>query len=93
MMARQQLNGKEATYYRIHALGGFDAEWLDMLSGEWTIAAQPAAAGDATTFVGKVVDQAALLGAITYLYDLGLSLLLVEYLGDGCGSGGCEPAA
>ena len=73
------------TRYRIDMLGGFEARWLDMLSGEWTIVAQPAAASGATVLVGEVIDQAALMGTINQLYDMGLPLLLVQCLADGGG--------
>lgn len=70
----------KSTNYRIHTLGVIDADWLTMLSGEWAIAEYPVTRPDCTILVGKVVDQAALLGVLNYLYNLGLSLLLVECL-------------
>jgi hypothetical protein len=68
------------TRYRIDMLGGFEARWLDMLSGDWTIVAQPVAASGATILMGEVIDQAALMGTINQLYDMGLPLLLVQCL-------------
>ena len=77
------LNLSEVECYRIHALGVFNPCWLDMLSGDWVIADQPAAQPGATLLVGRVVDQAALLGVLNYLYDLGLPLLSVVCLTNG----------
>ncbi len=76
------INPDTPAQYRIHALGVFSPRWLDMLSGDWAIADRPAARPGATVLVGRVVDQAALLGVINHLYDLGLSLLSVECLMD-----------
>jgi len=73
----------KAAHYRIHTLGVIDADWLTMLSGEWAIAENPAARPESTILVGRVVDQAALLGVLNLLYNLGLFLLLVECLGNG----------
>jgi hypothetical protein len=51
-----------------------------MLSGEWVIAEYPADRPGATTLVGRVLDQAALIGVIEQLYSLGLPLLSIEHL-------------
>jgi hypothetical protein len=51
-----------------------------MLSGEWVIAGHPAARPGATTLVGRVLDQAALIGVLEQLYSLGLPLLSIEHL-------------
>lgn len=67
-------------HYRICAQGRFSPSWLDMLSGEWIIAGHPADRPGATTLVGRVLDQAALMGVLEQLYSLGLPLLLIECL-------------
>ena len=82
-MKLHNLNLDDPARYRIHALGLFSPRWLDMLSGDWAIADQPAAQPGATILVGQVADQAALMGVLNHLYDLGLSLLLVECVMDG----------
>jgi len=64
--------------YRICAQGQFSPCWLDMLSGEWAIVETPTACPDITILVGRVVDQAGLMGVLNGLYGLGLGLLLVE---------------
>ena len=66
--------------YRICAQGRFSPSWLDMLSGEWAIAGDPADRPGATALVGRVMDQAALIGVIEQLYSLGLPLLSIEHL-------------
>ena len=74
------LNPGDPAQYRICAQGLFSPNWLNMLSGEWAIAEHPADRPGATTLVGRVMDQAALMGALEQLYDLGLPLLSIEYL-------------
>ena len=73
-----------ATHYRIRALGEFSPGWLELLSGEWTIANDPTPWPGTTTLVGQVIDQAALMGVLEQLYNLGFPLLLVEYTEDRC---------
>jgi hypothetical protein len=51
-----------------------------MLSGEWVIAGHPADRPGATALVGRVLDQAALIGVLEQLYSLGLPLLSIEHL-------------
>ncbi len=77
------LNPDHPAQYRIYAQGDFNPYWLDWLSGEWIIVDSPPAETGATILVGRVVDQAALLGVLNGLYGLGLYLLLVECLAEG----------
>ncbi|HRV92648.1 MAG TPA: hypothetical protein P5526_10835 [Anaerolineae bacterium] len=72
--------------YRIYAQGRFSPDWLDMLSGEWTIADTPTNRTEATILVGQVLDQAALLGVLMQLYNMGLPLLSIECLTFDAGS-------
>jgi hypothetical protein len=51
-----------------------------MLSGEWAIDEGPASPSGATTLVGRVMDQAALIGVLAQIYYLGLPLLSIEHL-------------
>jgi len=74
------LNPDDPAQYRICAQGIFSSSWLDMLSGEWAIAGHPAGRPGATTLVGRVADQAALMGVLEQLYCLGLPLLSIEQL-------------
>lgn len=70
----------DAAHYRIYAKGRFDSDWLDMLSGVWVICKHQTVGKDITILVGEVADQAALMGVLEQLYNLGFPLLLVEYI-------------
>ena len=59
--------------YKIRVTGMLDQTWSDWFDGI-TINRQ----GDETIMVGPVEDQAALLGILTKISDLGLTLLLVK---------------
>jgi hypothetical protein len=68
--------------YRIRVKGYLDSSWSDRLGG---LTITPTGQGHEpveTTLYGQVLDQAALAGVLSALYDLHLSLLSVEYLGD-----------
>ena len=78
------LNQDDPARYRICAQGRFSPSWLDMLSGEWTIAGPPADRTSATTLVGHVLDQAALIGVLEQLYSMGLPLLSIQQLAAPC---------
>jgi FAD/FMN-containing dehydrogenase len=66
--------------YRIRALGTLDASWSDYLSGLSIRHCQEADGAHVTTLDGRLVDQAALIGVLNHIYDLGLSLFSVERL-------------
>jgi hypothetical protein len=68
--------------YRICAQGVFDVDWLDLLSGVWVICHNRPGGSGVTVLIGEVADQAALVGVIEQLYNLGFPLLLVEYLAE-----------
>jgi hypothetical protein len=64
--------------YRILILGTLDAGWSDRLGG-MTISATRLADGTmATTLIGDLADQSALVGVLNTLHDLGLSLVSME---------------
>ena len=68
--------------YRIRVKGYLDSSWSDRLSG---LTVSPSSLEDEpvlTTLYGQVVDQAALAGVLSALYNLHLPLLSVEYIGD-----------
>jgi len=71
-----------AARYRICTQGVFDPNWLDLLSGFWVISSAPSSGKEITLFIGEVADQAALMGVLQQLYNLGFPLLLVEHLVD-----------
>ena len=68
--------------YRICAQGLFEDCWLDMLSGVWVICHHQPERKGVTVLIGKVIDQAALMGVLEQLYSLGFPLLLVEHLAE-----------
>jgi hypothetical protein len=79
-MTTNRLNLDDSACYRICAQGPFSPNWLDMLSGEWAIAERATDRPGVTTLVGRVLDQAALIGVLEQLYSLGLPLLSIEHL-------------
>ena len=79
-MDAHSLHLDHPAHYRICAQGLFEACWLDMLSGIWVICDHPPGGKGVTLLIGKVADQAALVGVIEQLYSLGFPLLLVEYV-------------
>ena len=66
--------------YRIQIQGCLDASWSDRLGGMTISTAQPAGEVPVTTLAGKLVDQAALGGVLSTVYELGYPLLSVERL-------------
>jgi hypothetical protein len=76
---------REATYltlfepatYSIRVQGALDANWSGRLGGLRILVVR---AGDqaVTELSGQLADQAALVGVLTSLYDLGMPLLSVE---------------
>lgn len=67
--------------YRIRVHGQLSANWSSRL-GEMSITVRQAASRlPITTLTGEVTDQAALLGVLNTLYDMGFPLLRVERLG------------
>jgi hypothetical protein len=66
--------------YRIRVHGRLSASWADRL-GDMAISVKQAASQQpVTTLTGEVIDQAALMGVLNSLYDMGFPLLKVERL-------------
>ena len=80
MTTSPHLHRDGPAYYQILVQGALDANWFDSFQGmKATVAHSPD--GEAvTTLTGELVDQAALIGALNLLYDLGLAVLSVECL-------------
>lgn len=76
--ARRALD--QSADYRIRALGTLDASWSDYLSGLSIHHCREADGAHVTTLAGRLADQAALIGVLNHIYDLGLSLFSVECL-------------
>jgi hypothetical protein len=64
---------KSPRIYTIRIEGGLDAGWSDWFDG-MTIQPEP---GDETSITGSIRDQAALVGLINRIHDLGLVLISV----------------
>ncbi len=72
------LRRHEAARYRIYLSGFLDASWSEMLAGMSIVNSQIDDNGCLTLLRGELVDQAALFGVLSLVYDLGMSVLLVE---------------
>ena len=68
----------EPANYRICLMGSLDSSWSDMLGGMALATEQIENQRYVTTLKGEVTDQAALMGVLNLVYDLGMTLLLVE---------------
>lgn len=66
--------------YKIRVIGAFDRRWSDRL-GSFSIYTDSDHDKDesVTVLVGQVRDQAELSGVLETLYDLHMTILLVEY--------------
>ena len=67
--------------YRIRVHGELGASWAGRLGDMAITVRQAANQQPVTTLSGEVTDQAALLGVLNTLYDMGFPLLKVERLG------------
>ncbi len=66
--------------YRIRAPGHIDASWSELI-GEMKISTDSTAGkGPVSSLVGRLEDQAALLGVLRALYDYRIPILSVENL-------------
>lgn len=72
-------------YYRIEVQGGISAGWSDRFGAMQVLPASGANQG-ASVLQGCVSDQAALSGILNTLYELHMSLISVQYLGEECPS-------
>ncbi len=79
-MAQHKLTMHETAVYRIRFQGAFDESWLEYLGADWTIQFNDDNTAVTTTITGVMGDQAALIGLLCSLYDVGLPLLEVECL-------------
>lgn len=68
--------------YRIRVQGELDASWSGRLCDLTVTVKRPASRRPVTTLTGEMRDQAALIGVLSALYDLGYPLLKVERIGD-----------
>lgn len=66
--------------YEICVQGNLDASWSDRLGGVSIQSNNCADTAPVTMLSGSLIDQAALMGVLNALYDLGMPLLSVQYL-------------
>jgi hypothetical protein len=79
--------------YRIRLEGSMDNQWSGHLGGMAVSVAKRSGQVPVTTLSGELVDQAALLGVLNAVYDLGFALLHVERLGAPKSAGEPRPEA
>ena len=79
-MAQHKLTMYEMAVYRVRFQGAFDDAWLQTLGADWTVQYENEGPAVTTTITGVTCDQAALIGLLSSLYDVGLPLLDVECL-------------
>jgi hypothetical protein len=78
--SRRPLKFDTPAGYRIRVEGPLDERWSDYLGGMTISSANRSGEPTVTTLTGELVDQAALMGVLNTVYDLGFTLLKVERL-------------
>jgi hypothetical protein len=78
----QMLTVHEAATYQIRVQGTVGDSWSDYYAGMTIDIGDEAEQRPVTTLTGQLQDQAALIGALTCLYDMRLPILSVEHLPD-----------
>lgn len=68
--------------YRIRVQGTLATNWSERLEDMTISTTETADVYPVTTLVGKLIDQAALIGILNTLYEIQLPLLFVECLAD-----------
>ncbi len=68
--------------YRIRVKGYLPTSWSDRLGGLAITTASRDDGPTVTTLHGELLDQAALAGVLSALYNLHLPLISVDYVGD-----------
>lgn len=82
MPGKKRLTVDSPATYELRLQGHLDQRWSEYLGGaEIRVVSGPDQA-PMTVVTGRFQDQAALAGALSLLYDLGLPLLTVECLDD-----------
>ncbi len=81
-MERVELTLDSPATYQIRVKGYLDSSWSDRLGGLAITSTSEGAGPSVTTLHGQLLDQAALAGVLSALYNLQLPLLSVECLRD-----------
>jgi hypothetical protein len=83
------MNGKwfssrvnRSAVYRIRFEEALDESWSDMVGGMNICVNREEGKAPVTILEGRLADQAALSGVLNFLYDMGFSLLSVEYVAE-----------
>ena len=77
---RQKLAVHQPAHYRVRVQGAVSESYCDTF-GDMTIEEESDAGQQpVTTLTGQYLDQAALMGALNFLFDRRLPLLLIEYV-------------
>jgi hypothetical protein len=77
----KSLSLDQTASYRILVQGQVGEEWSDWFDGLAISVDKRTGGPSVTTLAGTVVDQAALQGLLTRLYNLGLPLISVQCIG------------
>jgi hypothetical protein len=78
----QKLTVHAPATYQIRVQGAVGESWCDYYAGMTIEIDHEAGQQPVTTPTGQLKDQAALIGALTRLYDMRLPILSVEHLPD-----------
>jgi hypothetical protein len=81
-MEQVELNLDTPATYKIRVKGYLDSTWSDRLGGLAITSTSEDDGSTVTTLHGQLLDQAALAGVLSALYNLQLPLLSVECLTD-----------
>ncbi|MCC6314933.1 MAG: hypothetical protein IT337_13065 [Thermomicrobiales bacterium] len=79
MMDGATLDRAAAANYVIRVQGALDPEWSERLGG-MRITTFGRGRHASTVLIGTLADQAALLGALNTLYELGLPVISVQHV-------------
>lgn len=78
MSASKKLTIYHPAVYKIHLQGALDKSWSDRLNGMSIKTSTDENDYPVTTMSGELLDQAALMGVLNSVYNMGLPLLSVE---------------
>jgi hypothetical protein len=82
MYKSPKLKVHELATYRIHVQGAIDQSWADYYGDMIIHMGVEPDEYPVTKMTGQFHDQSALLGVISRLVDMGLPLLMVQYIPD-----------
>lgn len=80
MRSQQRIAFDTSATYKIRVQGFLDDRWSDRMGGVAIRVDSQSGQAPVTMLSGQLQDQAALVGVLNTLYDLGLPLISVECL-------------